>query len=101
MYADLTCLTPPFSLHWPNERLSAFADSLCPAVRQIFEGEDRQAGKDCIDSTIATWGIALDRMTYRGEGVLIANNATLSSSGVHRARNLIGFVRGNGPLGYT
>jgi hypothetical protein len=74
---DLFTLNPPFSLHFHKERLAAFAESKVAAVRQVWDASDPQAGKDAIDSTIAVWAISLDRMTYRGEGVLIANNATL------------------------
>ncbi len=76
-FCDLFALNPPFNLHWPKQRLAALAESGCRAVADAFEQPDPAAGKGNLDSTIATLMIALDRMTERGEGVLIANNDTL------------------------
>lgn len=76
---DLLGLNPPFRLFWHRERLALLGESDLPAVRLAFKGVERGGGisPDCIDSTIATLLIALDRLTASGEGVLIANNATL------------------------
>ena len=70
---DLCGLNPPFSLRWHRERLAALADSDCPAVAKTFK---RSGSGDTIDSTLATFLIALDRMTEKGEGFLICNEAT-------------------------
>ncbi len=76
--ADLFVLNPPWDLHWHKERLSLLADSGCRAVASVFTSAfSLQPSALTLDSTIATWMIALDRLTYRGEGLLIANHATL------------------------
>src|SRR5262245_8217924 len=75
--ADLFVLNPPWDLHWRKDCLNALAESYCSAVRDAFAAHDPRAGKDHIDSTIATWLIALDRLTYRGEGLIIANHSTM------------------------
>jgi len=78
--ADLFVLNPPWRLYWYRDRLAALAHSEVPAVRMAFkEKESRATGMPdaCIDSTIATLMMALDRCTSYGEGYLIANNATL------------------------
>src|SRR4030095_7898204 len=74
--ADLFALNPPWDLHLRHDRLNALAESDCSTGRDAFAAHDPRAGKDHIDSTIATWLIALDRLTYRGEGLLIANHST-------------------------
>lgn len=76
--ADLFVLNPPWRLHWYRDRLQDLADSDLPAVRDAFAAiEPGLPGGKTIDSTIATLLIALDRCTIYGEGMLIANNATL------------------------
>ena len=80
--ADLFVLNPPWRLWWYRERLAALANSKLPAVREAFANlEETAPRKDTaagtIDSTIATLLIALDLCTTVGEGMLIANNATL------------------------
>ena len=80
--ADLFVLNPPWRLWWYRERLAALANSKLPAVREAFANlEETAPRKDTvagtIDSTIATLLIALDLCTRVGEGMLIANNATL------------------------
>lgn len=74
---DLGVFNPPFDLHWFRDRLAKLADSALDSVRLAFAGRDPRLGADTIDSTVATLLIALDRMTTRGEGYMIANNATL------------------------
>ena len=80
-HADLFALNPPWSLWWFRDRLAALADSDLPAVRDAFasheDGAPGRCPKEGIDSTIATLAIALDRCTLYGEGLLIANDATL------------------------
>lgn len=80
--ADLFVLNPPWRLWWYRDRLKDLAQSDVTAVRDAFANlEDGAARKGTvdgtIDSTIATLMIALDLMDYQGEGMLIANNATL------------------------
>jgi hypothetical protein len=70
-------LNPPWDLHWYRDRLSALAVSDCPAVAAAWAGVDARLGAGLIDATIATWMIALDRLNLKGEGVVIANHATL------------------------
>jgi hypothetical protein len=74
---DLFVLNPPWRLFWHRDRLSGLEDSALVAVRQAFAGREASAPRTGIDSTIATLLIALDRCTPHGEGMLIANNATL------------------------
>ena len=80
--ADLFVLNPPWRLWWYRERLAALAHSKLPAVREAFANLEETAPRKgtaagTIDSTIATLLIALDLCTQVGEGLLIANNATL------------------------
>jgi len=95
--ADLFVLNPPWRLWWYRDRLRDLAHSAVPAVREAFAGVEEASPKrqtslhqepgdqvppersegGTIDSTIATLLIALDRCSYQGEGMLIANNATL------------------------
>lgn len=69
--ADLFVLNPPFSLRWHTDRLRPLRESKVDAVRECFK-----AGRDTVDSTLATLMIALDRSTKRGEGYLICNEST-------------------------
>ena len=75
--ADCFVLNPPWSLHWYRSTLADLAESDLPTVRAAFAAHDGRLGKDTIDSTIATLALALDRCSRCGEGLLIANNATL------------------------
>lgn len=76
--ADLFVLNPPWDLHWYKERLSFLKGSQnCPTVG-CFELMDPRLGKDCIDSTVASILMALHWMTERGDGVVIANDATMN-----------------------
>ena len=74
---DLFALNPPWDLHWHRERLEVLAQSEVPAVRAAFANRDARLSPESIDSTIATLLVALDRCTYRGEGLLIANASTM------------------------
>ena len=69
---DLCGLNPPFSVRWHKDRLTALSKSDCAAVARTFQ----RAGGDTIDSTLAMFLIALDRMTRAGEGYLICNEST-------------------------
>ena len=65
-------INPPFSLRWYSDRLTALADSPIPEVVRAFN-EHR---KDHIDSTLASFLIALDRLLPNGEGFMVCNAAT-------------------------
>ena len=75
--ADLFALNPPWDLHWYRDRLAGLDKSICPAVGAAFAAHDGRTTRDTIDSTVATLCIALDRSSPFGEGLLIANEATL------------------------
>lgn len=75
--ADLFVLNPPWDLHWHRDRLADLALSDCAAVGVAFEAHDGRTAAGTIDSTVATLCLALDRCSAFGEGLLIANNATL------------------------
>jgi len=68
---DLCGLNPPFSVRWHKPNLVALIDSELDTVRQTFG----RGKKPTIDSVLATFLIALDRMTDRGEGFLICTAA--------------------------
>ncbi len=76
-HADLFVLNPPWDLHWQRSELAALAESEVPAVRTAFAGKEPRLGRKQIDSTVATLCLALDRCTTAGEGMVIANEATL------------------------
>ncbi len=85
--ADLFALNPPWDLHWhrcephgPNEgagRLADLANSDCQAVRMAFAAHDGRTSAGTIDSTVATFCLALDLSSPYGEGFIVANEATL------------------------
>ncbi|HEX8312339.1 MAG TPA: methyltransferase, partial [Chthoniobacteraceae bacterium] len=68
---DLGGFNPPFSMKWYTDRLRTLAESEVTAVRTTFK-----AGKEHIDSTLASMLIALDRMTPGGEAFFICNHST-------------------------
>jgi hypothetical protein len=74
---DLAVLNPPWDLWWYRDRLTCLAESQVSAVRSAFAAHDGRTTAGTIDSTAATLMMALDRMSSYGEGLLIANNATL------------------------
>ncbi len=74
---DCFVLNPPWDLHWYRERLEGLARSGRETVRLAWRATDARLGADTLDSTLATLMIALDRMSAYGEGLLIANEATL------------------------
>ena len=69
---DLVALNPPFGLQWHTDRIKDLAGSRCAAVSRAFS---KIQGKDNIDSSFATFLIALDRLTLRGEGIMICPRA--------------------------
>lgn len=79
--ADLSlpyiAINPPFSLKWHANRLAALRDSSIDAVAATAA-----AHPQTIDSTLASFLIALDRLHAWGEGFMVCNAAT--------ARRLIG-----------
>ena len=75
--ADLFVLNPPWDLHWHRDRLKHLAQSGCRAVVEAFAAHDGRTSRDTIDSTIVTLCLALDLCATYGEGMLIANEATL------------------------
>ncbi len=70
--SDLFTLNPPFSLRWKPETLHQLSESTCAAVRDVWK---QHARRPTIDSVLATFLIALDRCTFRGEGYLICSHA--------------------------
>lgn len=71
--ADCFVLNPPFSLNWHTEKLNVLSNSSCPAVAETFA---RYSNKETIDSTLATFLMALHLCTIRGEGYMICNEST-------------------------
>lgn len=81
--ADLLVLNPSSDLYWRRDALTFLAESDVPAVAEAFHKTEANLNSDTINSAVATLCIALDRLTYRGEGLLIANNATLDRLVLH------------------
>jgi hypothetical protein len=74
---DLFVLNPPWDLHFHRDRLKFLFQSDCEAVAAAFNGIDPRLGREQIDSTIAMLMLALNFSSSHGEGVLVANEATL------------------------
>ena len=74
---DLFVLNPPWDCHWYRDKLQQGFDLSIPAVISAFEAHDGRTARDTIDSTVATLCMALDLCSSYGEGLLIANEATL------------------------
>lgn len=64
-------INPPFSLQWHAERLTALANSSIPEIPAIYRKFPKH-----IDSTLASFMIALDRLTQNGEGFMVCNANT-------------------------
>jgi predicted RNA methylase len=64
-------LNPPFSLQWHTDRLTALGRSSMDDVQSVYRAQGPH-----IDSTLASFLIALDRLTYSGEGFMICNANT-------------------------
>ncbi len=77
---DLLLLNPPFSLRWYLDRLAPLAMSGIPGVKEAYAAACREG--DTMDSTLATFLIALESLSDSGEGLMICNADT--------ARRLIG-----------
>ena len=75
--ADCFVLNYPFDHHHYRERLAFLADSDCPAVGAAFARADGRTSADTIDSSVGGLCLALDRCSPYGEGLQIANNATV------------------------
>jgi hypothetical protein len=73
--ADCFVLNPLWSLNWHAGRLEGLADSAVPAVAKTFKAVI--SGAATIDSTLATFMIALDRLSDAGEGLLIGYSSTM------------------------
>ena len=81
---DLIVINPPFSLQWYLDRLAPLALSSVKGVKQVYAAA--LAAGDTIDSTLASFLIALDSLTSAGEGFMVCNADT--------ARRLIGDPEG-------
>lgn len=77
---DMLLLNPPFSLQWYLDRLSPLASASSRGVKQAYQ--DALSKGKTIDSTLGTFLIALELLSYQGEGYMICNADT--------ARRLIG-----------
>ena len=64
-------INPPFSLRWYSDRLTALADSSLPEVAAAYKAHPQH-----IDSTLASFLIALDRLLPNGEGFMVCNAST-------------------------
>ena len=64
-------INPPFSLRWYSDRLSALKDS---PIREVADCMAAQG--EHIDSTLASFLIALDRLLPLGEGFMVCNAIT-------------------------
>ncbi len=76
---DMWALNPPWDLFWflDEVRLGGLKESELPAVRAAVAVHDGRTAIGTIDSTVATLAMALDLSSVYGEGLLIANEATL------------------------
>jgi len=74
---DLCGLNPPFSVRWHSERIvPQLSMSKVPAIIRTLETTPNLGAGGTIDSTLATFLIALDRMTEKGEGYMICSQST-------------------------
>lgn len=64
-------INPPFSLRWYADRLTHLRDSTIPEVAAAAAAHPEQ-----IDSTLASFLIALDRLLPYGEGFMVCNANT-------------------------
>jgi predicted RNA methylase len=72
---DLAVLNPPFSLRWAASNFAAIP-GIEEAARAASFGSTGNRCGPTIDSTLATYLMALDRMTTTGEAMMICNEAT-------------------------
>ena len=75
--ADLWVANFPWDHHWHRTALAPLADTTCPAVGWAFGAHDGRTTRTTIDSTVAGICMMLDLMSPCGEGLVIANEATL------------------------
>lgn len=73
LHADTIVINPPFSLRWHSERLMELTKSRFPIVARVATQALR---KPHIDSTLASLLIAIDRLSYPGEGYMVCNENT-------------------------
>lgn len=72
--AECYVLNPPWDLHWEKARLR---HPRAPELAPWLDLNDPRLGPDHLDSTVATWLLALDRAAGEDtEGLLIANRDT-------------------------
>jgi hypothetical protein len=64
-------INPPFSLQWHTERLAPLADSTVSGVADCYKAQGKT-----INSTLASFLIALDLLSAAGEGFMVANADT-------------------------
>jgi predicted RNA methylase len=88
---DLIVINPPFSLQWYLDRLAPLALSSVKGVKQVYTAA--LAAGDTMDSTLASFLIALDSLTSPGEGFMICNADT--------ARRFLGCPQGTDSRGKT
>ena len=72
---DLAVLNPPFSLRWAASNFSSIP-GIEDAARAASFGSTGNRRGPTIDSTLATYLMALDRMSTTGEAMMICNEAT-------------------------
>jgi predicted RNA methylase len=72
---DLAVLNPPFSLRWAASNFTVIP-GIEEAARAANFGSTGNRRGPTIDSTLATYLMALDRMTTTGEAMMICNEAT-------------------------
>ncbi len=69
--APFILINPPFSLRWYADRLAPLRQSAIPEVARAMNEYPEQ-----IDSTLASFLIALDLLSAEGEGFMVCNAAT-------------------------
>ena len=72
---DLAVLNPPFSLRWPASNFAAI-EGIEEAARAANFGATGARSGPMIDSTLATYLMAINRMTTTGEAMMICNEDT-------------------------
>jgi hypothetical protein len=69
--APFILINPPFSLRWYSDRLAPLRQSAIPEVAAAAAAHPNQ-----IDSTLASFLIALDLLSAEGEGFMVCNAST-------------------------
>lgn len=69
--APFILINPPFSLRWYSDRLAPLRQSTIPEIAETIA-----AHPEWIDSTLASFLIALDLLSTQGEGLMICNAST-------------------------